>query len=203
MILIIILLTSVISFLAFSNRMLFDRLKFNAWYIHHDREWYRLFSYSLVHADWGHLLINMFVLWSFSSVVMQFFDRDFGQVAGYYFLLLYIGGVLFATLWDFAKNRKNIYYNAVGASGAVAAVVFASIILNPNGRIFMFFIPIGIPSWLFGIFYLAYSVYMGKRGQDNIGHNAHFFGAIFGIIFTLLINPDYLRLFYNQLGIQL
>jgi membrane associated rhomboid family serine protease len=201
MILIIILITGVVSYLAFNNRDLFDKLKFNAWYIKHDREWYRFFSYGLLHAGWGHLLINMFVLWSFSSVVMQFFTRDFGQIANLYFLLLYIGGVLFATLWDFAKNRENIYYNAVGASGAVAAVVFASIILYPNGKIFFFFIPVGIPSWLFGILYLAYSAYMGKRSRENIGHNAHFWGAMFGIIFTLLINPDYLKIFYHQLGI--
>lgn len=200
-ILIIILITAVISFLAFSNRELFDRLKFNAWYIKRDREWYRFFSYALLHADWGHLLINMFVLWSFSSVVMQFFTRDFGQMAGFYFILLYIGGVIFATLWDFAKNKDNIYYNAVGASGAVSAVVFASIILFPNGRIFFFFIPVGIPSWLFGILYLVYSAYMGKRSHDNIGHNAHFWGAIFGIVFTLLIKPDYINMFYRQLGI--
>lgn len=200
-ILIIISITAVISFLAFSNRELFDRLKFNAWYIKRDREWYRFFSYALLHADWGHLLINMFVLWSFISVVMQFFTRDFGQMAGFYFILLYIGGVIFATLWDFAKNRDNIYYNAVGASGAVSAVVFASIILFPNGRIFFFFIPVGIPSWLFGILYLVYSAYMGKRSHDNIGHNAHFWGAIFGIVFTLLIKPDYINMFYRQLGI--
>jgi membrane associated rhomboid family serine protease len=109
--------------------------------------------------------------------------------------------VLFATLWDFAKNRENIYYNAVGASGAVAAVVFASIILYPNGKIFFFFIPVGIPSWLFGILYLIYSAYMGQSSRDNIGHNAHFWGAMFGIVFTLLINPDYLKMFYHQLGI--
>jgi len=203
MILIIILITGVVSYMAFNNRYLFDKLKFNAWYIQHDREWYRFFSYGLLHADWGHLLINMFVMWSFSSVVMQFFTRDFGLMAGLYFLLLYVGGVLFATLWDFAKNRENIYYNAVGASGAVAAVVFSSIILYPTGEIFFILIPVGIPSWLFGILYLIYSAYMGKRNQDNIGHNAHFWGAIFGVFFTLLINPEYLKMFYWQLGINL
>jgi membrane associated rhomboid family serine protease len=105
MILVLILITGVVSFMAFSNRDLFDKLKFNAWYVKHDREWYRLLSYALLHADWAHLLINMFVLWSFSGVVMQFFERDFGQLASMYFLLLYIGGVVFSTLFDFAKQR--------------------------------------------------------------------------------------------------
>jgi membrane associated rhomboid family serine protease len=202
MILVIILITGAVSFLAFSNRNLFDKLKFNAWYIKHDREWHRFLSYALLHADWTHLLINMFVFWSFSSVVMQYFERDFGQMASVYFLFLYIGGVVFSTLYDFAKHRDDIYYNAVGASGAVAAVVFASIILHPDGRIFFFFIPVGIPSWLFGIIYLVYSAYMGKRNMGNIGHNAHFWGAIFGIIYTMIINPDYIKMFYRQLGLE-
>jgi membrane associated rhomboid family serine protease len=144
----------------------------------------------------------MFVFWSFSSVVMQYFERDFGQMASVYFLFLYIGGVVFSTLYDFAKHRDDIYYNAVGASGAVAAVVFASIILHPDGRIFFIFLPVGIPSWLFGLIYLAYSAYMGKRNVGNIGHNAHFWGAIFGIIYTMVINPDYIKMFYRQLGLE-
>jgi len=193
MILVIILITGVVSFLAFSNRDLFDKLKFNAWYVKHDREWHRFLSYALLHADWTHLL---------SSVVMQYFERDFGQMASVYFLFLYIGGVVFSTLYDFAKHRDDIYYNAVGASGAVAAVVFASIILHPDGRIFFIFLPVGIPSWLFGLIYLAYSAYMGKRNVGNIGHNAHFWGAIFGIIYTMVINPDYIKMFYRQLGLE-
>lgn len=202
MILAIIIITSVVSFMAFSNIQLFDRLKFNAWYIKHDKEWYRFFSYGLVHADWPHLLINMFVLWSFSSVVIQFFEFDFGNRAYLYFVLLYVGGILFSTLYDFAKFRDNIYYNAVGASGAVSAVVFSSIILYPAGKIAFIFIPIPIPSWIFGILYLVYSAYMGNRAKDNIGHNAHFWGAVYGIVFTFLINSEYSTRFYEQLGIS-
>ncbi len=202
MILAIIIITGVVSFMAFSNAQLFDRLKFNAWYIKHDKEWYRFFSYGLVHADWPHLLINMFVLWSFSSVVMQFFQFDFGNRAYLYFVLLYVGGILFSTLYDYAKFRENIYYNAVGASGAVSAVVFSSIILYPAGKIAFIFIPIPIPSWIFGILYLVYSAYMGNRGTDNIGHHAHFWGAVYGIVFTFLINSEYPARFYEQLGIR-
>jgi membrane associated rhomboid family serine protease len=199
MIYVILLITGLVSYMAFSNRELFDKLKFNAWYIKRDNEWYRFLSYALLHADWGHLLINMFVLWSFSNTVLVFFQRDFGQMANFYFLLLYIGGIAFSTLYDYAQHRNNIYYNAVGASGAVAAVVFSSIILYPAGEIFFIFFPVGIPSWIFGILYLIYSVYMGKRNVDNIGHNAHFWGAVYGIVFTIIINPDYLRLFFRYI----
>jgi len=126
---------------------------------------------------------------------------DFGNMAGLYFLLLYVGGVFFSSIFDYFKQQNNIQYSAVGASGAVAAVVFASIILYPNGKIFLFFIPIGIPSWIFGIIYLAYSAYMGKKSRDNIGHNAHFWGAVFGVIFTMAINSEYISRFYQQLGL--
>ena len=196
----IILVTAAISIMAFGNEYLFSKLKFNAYFIRRDREWYRFFSYALVHADWGHLLINMFVLYSFGDIVLQFFNADFGPLAGLKFMLLYVGGVLFSTIFDYVKNKDNIYYNAVGASGAVSAVLFSSIILYPTGKIFFFFIPIGIPSWIFGILYLVYSAYMGKRGADNIGHFAHFWGAVFGIVFTMFINHDYLVRFYLQLG---
>jgi len=200
--LIIIIATGIVSFMAFQNAEIFDRLKFNAYRIKHDREWPRFFSHALLHADWGHLLINMFVLWSFGSIVQTFFTNDFGALGNMYFVGLYVGGVFFSSIFDYFKQKDNIYYNAVGASGAVAAIVFASIILYPNGRIFLFLIPIGIPSWIFGILYLAYSVYMGKRGQDNVGHNAHFWGSVFGIVYTLLINPEYLNGFLRQMGIS-
>ena len=202
MILVIIILTAAISIMAFGNEELFRKLKFNAYFIKRDKEWYRFFSYALLHADWGHLFINMFVLWSFGGIVLQFFKEDFGQMAALKFLLLYVGGVLFSTIFDYFKNKDNIYYNAVGASGAVSAVVFSSIILFPTGKIFFIFIPIGIPSWIFGILYLVYSAYMGKRGSDNIGHFAHFWGAVFGIIFTIFINPAFVTRFFLQLGIS-
>lgn len=190
MTLFIIALTVLVSILSFNRRDIFDKLKFNAYFILHRKEWYRFLSYGLIHADWGHLLINMFVLYSFGEIVEQFFTYYF-EFKGYvYFLLLYIGGMGFSTLFDYGKYKNDIYYNAVGASGAVSAIVFASILLYPAGKIFLFFIPIGIPAPIFGLLYLGYSGYMARKGMDNIGHTAHFFGAIYGILFTVAIKPD-------------
>lgn len=197
---IIIIVTGIASFLAFQNEQLFNKLKFNAYYIKHNREWHRFLSHALLHADWAHLIINMFVLWSFGRVVQSFFSMDFGGTGLLYFLGLYIGGAVFSTIYDYAKQKDNIHYNAVGASGAVAAVVFSSIILYPSGSIYLFFIPIGIPSWMFGLLYLVYSAWMGKRGQGNIGHNAHFWGSVYGIVYTILVNPDYVGEFVRRLG---
>lgn len=195
----IIIITAVISVVALNDRDIFNKLKFNAFDIKHNKQVYRFFTHAFVHVDWMHLLVNMYVLYTFSEVVMTFFRYYFGYKAGYYFVLLYIGGIIFSSLFDFFKHKENVSYNAVGASGAVASVVFASIILHPGASIYFFFIPIGIPAALFGLVYLVYSAYMAKKGNDNIGHNAHFWGSIFGILYTIILNPGFLTRFINEL----
>lgn len=192
---IIVGITVIISIVAFSNAELFDKLKFNAYLIKEHKQVYRFFSYALVHAGWLHLLINMYVLYSFGGIVEEVLMIRFGFRGILYYALLYVGGVIFSTLFDYRKQRGNPYYNAVGASGAVAAVVFASILLYPSGSIYIFPIPFALPSWVFGIVYLIYSAYMGKRGKDNIGHNAHFWGSIFGILYTVILIPEVIQQF--------
>ena len=199
MTLILIAVTVLISLVALSRTDIFDKMKFNAYFIHHNKEWHRFLSYGFIHADWMHLFINMFVLYSFGSIVEELFKYNFDQKAYVYFLLLYISGIGFSTLFDFGKYKNDIYYNAVGASGAVSAIVFSSIILYPAGKIFLFMIPIGIPAPLFGLIYLVYSAYMARKGTGNIGHSAHFWGAIFGVVFTIAIKPAFFALFLQQL----
>ena len=196
---ILIAVTVIISVLAFYNVQLMEQLKFNAYKIKHDKQGWRFFSYALVHAGWLHLLVNMWVLYSFGDIVLRTFGIYFGPKAMIYYLLLYVGGVLFSILFDYGKHKNNIYYNAVGASGAVAAVVFASILIYPSGGIYLFPIPFSIPSWLFGILFLVYSAYMQKQGNSRIGHGAHFWGAIFGILFTIITVPHVLVSFFHQL----
>jgi len=199
MVLLIIVTTALVSFLAFNRTDIFDKLKFNSYAINKHKEWYRFFSYGLIHADWMHLIINMFVFYSFGDIVLFFFKMHFGLAANIYFILLYIGGIGFSTLYDYGKHKDDSYYNAVGASGAVAAIVFSSILLYPQGEIYLFMIPIGIPAPIFGLLYLGYSVYMAKKGMDNIGHTAHFAGAIFGLIFTIAIRFEFLNEFFANL----
>jgi len=194
-----IVITVLVSILAFSNPVWFDRLKFNAFQIRHERQSWRFVTYAFIHAGWMHLLINMWVLYSFGRIVEQNLSTKFGLRGLLFYFLLYLGGIIFSVLWDFGKHKENIFYNAVGASGAVSAVVFSSILFYPMGGIYLFPIPFSIPSWLFGILYLVYSAYMGNRGKDNVGHNAHFFGALFGIVFTAIIVPGILKDFITQL----
>jgi membrane associated rhomboid family serine protease len=195
----IIAVTTIISLLAFYNHEIFDRLKFNAYAIKHQGQGWRFFSYGLVHADFFHLFVNMFVLYSFGKVVTDAFLFYFGAKGYLFYLLLYIGGIIFSVLYDFGKHKDNMYYNAVGASGAVSAVLFASILIYPTGKLIIFPIPFPMPAIVFGVFYLIYSAVMARKAKDNIGHNAHFLGAVFGLAFSIAIKPALVLSFIEQL----
>jgi len=199
MTLIIILITVLISVSAFYQQEIFDKLKFNPYLTAHKKEVWRLITYGFVHADWIHLGVNMFVLFSFGSLVSAYFDLVFPGKALYYYLLLYFGGLFISAAPSFGKHKDNPYYNAVGASGAVSAVLFSSIVFDPMNKIYLFFVPIGIPAIVFGILYLGYSVYMDKKGNDNVGHDAHFWGGIYGFVLTIALKPDLINHFIYQI----
>ncbi|MCX6250311.1 MAG: rhomboid family intramembrane serine protease [Bacteroidetes bacterium] len=203
LIIVIIILTSLISVIGFNNVEIFDRFKFNAYDVKHSNHWYRFFTYGFFHAGYIHLVINMIVLYSFGVIVETYFQNYFPVRHLLYFLLLYTGGLLLSVIPAFGKHKNDVFYNAVGASGAISAVVFSSIILYPSGRIFLFFIPIGIPSPVFGVIYILYEAWMSKRAKDNIGHDAHLWGAIFGLIFTIALKPSLLLIFFQQLGFSM
>jgi membrane associated rhomboid family serine protease len=185
----IILVTCVISIFCLRDENLFHKLKFNAYDVKHSNQWYRFFSYGFLHANWLHLFVNMFVLLSFGEFVEKRFHMIFHEMYILYYLLLFIGALLISIIPAYAKHKNDVFYNSVGASGAVSAVVFASIILYPLGKISFFFIPIGIPSPLFGVFYLIYEWYMSRRADDNIGHDAHLWGSVFGILYPIALKP--------------
>lgn len=197
---IIIALTCLVSISAFSNHSLFQKAMFNPYIINHNREWYRFFSHALIHADWMHLLLNMFVLHSFGLVVEKFYFPDLfeGLRAEINYLLLYIGGIIVSSIPGYEKNKNNSFYNSVGASGAVSAVVFAGIFIQPMNTIELLIFPFPIPGFIFGGLYLAYSWYMSKKANDNIGHDAHFWGAVFGIVITGIMKPILFLKFIEQ-----
>ncbi len=195
---IIIAITVVVSYAAFSNATLMAKLQFNAAEIINRKEYYRLISHAFVHANWSHLIVNMLVLFFFGRAIEAYFNLFFGQRAVAYFLLLYIGGILFSNAWALIKHRNNYYYNAVGASGAVSAVLFCFIFFDPWEKLyFMFFIP--IPGIIFAIGYLVYSYYQGKKKTDNVAHDAHFLGAVFGFILPIILNPELFERFIDKL----
>ena len=199
--LLIILVTSAVSILCFNGRLNFHALKFNAWAVWNRRQWYRTLSYGLVHSNWGHLIFNMLTLYFFGSVVEKYFAAAFGNPGGtVLYAVMYVTALAVSTVADLLKFKNNPDYNAVGASGAVSAVLFASILFEPKMGIYIFFIPIPIPGYIFAPLYLLYCWYMARRNIDNIGHSAHFWGAVYGLIFPLICNPGIISHFLSQLG---
>lgn len=196
--LMLVLIISLTSIMAFSNKYVIEQFQFNAFKIYHKNQYYRLFSHALVHANWEHLVVNMIVLWSFGTVVEHYFGMYFGGYSSYYFLALFAGSVIFSSLWSLIKQRNNYYYNAVGASGAVSAVLFAAIFFNPWEPIYFFGI-LPMPGIIFGLLYLYYSFYMSRKKMDNIGHDAHFLGAVIGFCTPIIIRPSLIWDFINLL----
>ena len=200
--LIIILITAAVSILCFTGKLNINVLIFNAYQVWHRRQWYRMLSYGLVHGGWGHLIFNMLTLYFFGPVVEQYFSAAFGKAAGaVLYALLYVSAIAVSITGDLLKYRNNPYYNAVGASGAVSAILFASILFEPKMGIYIFMIPIPVPGYVFAPLYLVYCWYMAKRNRDNIGHTAHFWGAVYGLLFPLLCKPSIFNHFLTQLGL--
>jgi membrane associated rhomboid family serine protease len=189
--LILIVINVAFSFAAFNQQALKNRFMFNPYMVKHRNEWWRLFTGGFLHADMMHLAFNMFTLYSFGNLVEgAAFVQLFEAKAPLYFAGLYIGGLLFADIYALEKHKNDIWYNALGASGAVSAVVFSSILMMPT-QVEIF----GLPSFVYGILYIIYSVYAGNRGKDNIGHGAHLGGAVFGLIYTFIVYPEVGQMF--------
>jgi len=175
---------------SFRRADLFHKLKFNAFQIIHRKEWWRMITYGFLHANWMHLIFNMIALYFFGEMVEQYFGLYWGTTGKILFFAMYILAIPISSIADLIKFKNNHYYSAVGASGAVSAVLFASILFNPWIGIYLFFIPIPIPGIIFGPAYLIYSHFMSKKNIDNIGHSAHFWGAVFGVIFPIILKPE-------------
>lgn len=180
---IIIGFTVLISWQAFNNPELMQKLLKRPYTIKRDGEYYRLVTSGFVHANFTHLFVNMFVLYQFGSFTEHLFGELFGTTFGRIaYLLFYLSAIVVASLPDYFRHQDNYVYSALGASGATSALVFAYIVFNP----WQWFIFPPLPALLFGVAYLFYSSYMDKKGGDNIGHNAHFWGALYGVTFIIL-----------------
>lgn len=197
--LLIVLVTSAISLVAMNNRDLFIRLLYSPYSVYHRKEYYRLLTHAFLHSGWLHLFVNMYVLYIFGQAAEEYFNYYREGAGTFSYLLLYIGGVFFATLPALKKHRDDVMYSSVGASGAVSAVLFASIAFNPTMPIIFIFLPIPIPAVIFGIIYLIYEAYMDKRSQDYVAHDAHYYGAIFGIVYTFITLPASFTNFFAQI----
>lgn len=211
-----------VSIKTFNDNALMEKLMFIPYLVNKDKQYYRIASHMAVHADWAHLAFNMMSLYFLGNGFLDtlageyymtsdrtsHFIMDGGLYQTYgpligqiHFGLIFLLGGLFATAIPYMRHKDNPSYRSLGASGAVSAVIFAAIMWNPEMRISLFFIPIGIPAYIFGPLYLLFEFFMDKRGNSGIAHDAHIGGALFGILYVLLINIDkgsqFLGLFFG------
>lgn len=182
--------TAIISYMMMKDPSKKSSLLHHPYSVKHRKEYQRLLTNGFIHADFMHLLFNMFTLFFFGEIVEAKFEAEFGQVFGKVsFLIFYLSAIVFSCIPSQLKHQDNQYYGALGASGAVSAVLFVSIIMNPTATLLVYFIP--VPAWILGILYIWYSSYASKNRQnDNIGHDAHLFGAIYGCLVMLFIDPQ-------------
>ena len=178
----IIVLNILFSLIGFKNDIFFEKYRFHIGSIKAG-DYYRLLSSGFLHVNTTHILFNMFTFYFFVNIVV-------GILGTNSFLLLFIGSLLAGNLFGYYFHYKDNYYSAVGASGAVTGVLFSALLLYPEIELMLFLIPIPIPGYLFGIVYLLYTLYGMKTQNDNIGHTAHFGGAIGGIVITLFLMPN-------------
>lgn len=192
------IIISASSYFAFSRKEIIYKYSFNAYQIVQRKQWYRMLSHGFLHANLEHLIVNMFVFWSFGTALEQYYKQVFGSSWFVYYLLLFFGAIVLSSVYSLIKHKDNYQYNAVGASGAVSAVVFSAIFFNPWEKKYLFLI-IPIPGILFAGLYLAYSYYFSKKKIDNIGHDAHFWGAVYGLVFPIIAEPRLFEYFISQL----
>ena len=200
--LVIVIITGLISVAAFRNRDLLYRFDLSPYHIVQKKQYYRIFTHAFLHADYMHLGINMLVLYSFGTGIEQVFNslEEQGIIFSgpFFFILLYISSIALSALSTITRYRNSEGYSAVGASGAVSAVVFTYIFFAPLQKIY-FYMVLPIPGIVFGILYLIYSSYMGRRNKDNINHAAHFWGAVVGFLFPILLDPSLIMVFLGNL----
>lgn len=183
----IIVLTILISWIAFNKPQLREDLLFWPYQIKRQKQWYRFITHGALHADTLHLIFNMVSFYSFGAALEDYlFVFIFGEASRAMMAVLYITGIIIAVVPDYIKYKNFVGHRSLGASGAVSAVVFAAITIQPTLPIMFFFIPFKIPGWVFGIAFLILSASLAKKGGGNIGHNAHFWGSVYGVLFTYL-----------------
>lgn len=189
---IIFLFTVITSIYAFNDHQVYGKFMLHPYTVSKGKKLYTYITSGLIHGDWAHLIFNMFTYICFAFTLEE-------MIGHWQFGLLYFASLILSDIPTVIKHKNNFGYHSLGASGAISAILFSYIFFNPWGRLLVMFIP--MPAIVFAILYLVYSWYMAKNAKDNIGHDAHFFGALTGVIFTIIFVPDaipnFIRLLTN------
>jgi len=187
---ILIVITVLISLKGIQDKSFLSNWSYSPYLVKHHKENSRIFKHLFVHADYNHLLFNMLSFYFFGPMLENELYAMYGNAGLIHFVLIYFAGGFAATIWPFIRNHDNDLYFSVGASGAVSAIIFAAIIWNPTMEMMLIFLPIPIKAYIFGPLLLLFEYFSMKYSKSNIAHDAHIGGAIFGIIYILIINID-------------
>ncbi len=195
----LVIITIAISWYCWNNPALLEKLLLNPVNVRRRNQYYRFVTSGFVHADFGHLLFNMISLWFVGEAIENLFIHLFGAAGIYYFIGLYLLGIIVSDIPSFLKHKNNPNYNSLGASGGVAAVLFAAILFAPLMPVYLYF-AIRMPGFIFGLLFLGYSFWQSKNAGSYINHDAHMYGAIFGMLFMAVVYPDAVPGFFQQLS---
>ena len=193
-------LFSGISIYCFNDAELRNKLIFSPYRIKRTNEWYRFLTSGFIHADWMHLIFNGYVFYQFSRIIEVYFSSMYGVRNGtMYTVFLFLSGVVISHFSSYQKYTEQPWYASLGASGGVSSIVYAYIFIAPASKLSILFIPVGVPAILFGIGYLLLSNYYARKGsRDNVNHEAHYVGSLWGIVFMVIINPKSVYVFIDQ-----
>lgn len=196
---IIIIITVAISLYGWSNPELQHKMMLNPYSVSTRNEWYRFITSGFVHADYIHLGFNMFTLYFFGQAIEYIYSAYFGEFGVLLYVALFITGIIVSDIPTYIKHRHNPGYNSLGASGGVSAVIFSSILFFPLNEICLYAV-LCLPGFILGALYLIYSFYMGKQPRNNVNHDAHLYGALFGIVFSTIIQPSVIVSFFQEVS---
>lgn len=193
------------SFYCFSNRDKMSKYLFHPYSIFHNKEHYRFLTHAFIHGDYIHLAFNCIALYSFGTALEDYlFPQEFGEKLGkVYYILLFTGGIYAASFTEYFRNKNNPNYSSLGASGAISSIMFCFIMMSPLSQISLFFFP--MQGWIAGVLLLGVSYYLIRRKKtsdysDNISHESHFWGALFGVAFILVLKPSILKDFIDKIA---
>ena len=187
-----------VTYVAWKQPELHAKLMLNPYQTVQQKQYWRLLTSGFVHNNPMHLFLNLFTLFFFGAAIERIFNVYFPQAGALLFILLFVTAVIVANVPTLIKHRNNPHYNSLGASGGVSALVLAFVLFDPLRDLCLYAI-ICLPGYILGAIFIVYSIIMGKRGRDNINHDAHLWGAIYGVIFVLLLRPSTIETFIDSI----
>lgn len=197
--LLLIIITVGTSLLAWNKPQVLQKWIFNPYSVYTNKEYFRFLTSGFIHQDYMHLLFNMFTLYFFGPIIERYFYMLYGTTGLILYVVMYLLAVILSSVKTYVKHRHDPGYNSLGASGGVSAVIFSAILFNPTSNIYLFAV-LPIPGFILGALFLIYSYQRGKQTGDRINHDAHLYGALFGIVFTIIVYPGVIVNFIEQIA---